>query len=966
MHRASYDLMAPRHLKRRAVLVSTITGAPLPSSPQPAVVDLARPAGPVPAARVAPGATSQRVATARVPRVVDWPTVLLFLGAFLVVVASAIFSIAVWGDLGTVEKFAFMFALTCGFYGAGWWALNRLRLHTGAIALVAVASGMLLFDGWILIDGSGLEGPAPWGALLLVCSCVYFATGLVLGRTFTVAGAAAQVAWWWLLGDALGLSRPAVFAGISLVALVWLLVSERVRDHETASDAATVLAWGAPVLAAGCALGAVVDVVLVGSAVVDVVVSTGVVSGAAGLVLWRSRALPTPVRPWAAAASQIPVIAAVWSAGYGVEHVWWVAVAWVVLALAYDAAGLAARSLPFTVLGLVAEVSAAVEVCLVLRVSTEGTIVTLATLAALWALAARLAGRARGALGPAFATVLATAAEVGAFALLAGCSLALPVAGGGLPVPGVVMSYRDALPYVGVLAAWWAAAAIRPRGHTSYAGSAFSFATLSALLSALSAVDAPTALFATPLVVLAGVWRVSARRVELLHGGSWAEATRWSARASVLLLGAAGLTGAADPARYMPGSGGLESLAALVLLCAAIAVVLALDAVVSRSEPVAAVAGVLAVGMTAACAGAGALVAQAVRPEAVVAIVTSATTLAVVVGCAVLGRGERWRLLAAWCVTPATVAASALLGTVLPLPVWEAAASWAMISVSWVCVAILTSRWVIAAAGITLVMAVWAALGLEPSDWVALAVVGTVGLGFGALSFSRRFGRDGVFADSGASLAIAGVLTLTHLAWTMPVPSQPAAAALLLVGAGVAATCVARAFEPGYYAAGAPLVLAAWTQVALVEGSLAVCYSTPIALYIVLCGLIYVRQGDGRTIPAALDAVAVAVGVGYPLLVSVQAAGQRGFSEALATVGISLAAIGAGVAWKVRWYFFGGVAALAAVAFYRSFSAIAEYWWLVLGVVGVALLVVALTWQRQRMFVSDARSWLARSFDGWR
>jgi len=115
-----------------------------------------------------------------------------------------------------------------------------------------------------------------------------------------------------------------------------------------------------------------------------------------------------------------------------------------------------------------------------------------------------------------------------------------------------------------------------------------------------------------------------------------------------------------------------------------------------------------------------------------------------------------------------------------------------------------------------------------------------------------------------------------------------------------------------------------------------------------------------------LDACAALVGLGVPLAVALAAPPADAGVHALWVLGLSVTALAGGVLAKSRWYFFGGAFALAAVAVYRSFVVLSEFWWLLLGLVGIAMLVVALTWERQRMLVTDTRERLRRSFEQWR
>lgn len=190
--------------------------------------------------------------------------------------------------------------------------------------------------------------------------------------------------------------------------------------------------------------------------------------------------------------------------------------------------------------------------------------------------------------------------------------------------------------------------------------------------------------------------------------------------------------------------------------------------------------------------------------------------------------------------------------------------------------------------------------------------------------------------------------------------------ALAVLGAHVVAQSARQEFEPGYYAGGIALVGSVWS----LWGALGVdwfeLYTTPLALYLIGAGYLHRHLSSAREFPVVTDAGAAAVGLGLPLMVALSAPGGEALGHAGWVIGLSLAAIGGGIAAKSRWYFFGGVGAITVVSLYRSFVALSEVWWLLLGFVGVAMLVIALTWERQRMLVADTRERLRRSFEGWR
>lgn len=947
--RASYDLMAPRHLMRRARLVEAITGVAQPSG---------EPAVPVPV--TVPVRRAKPVA-----KPVDWTTVLLFLGAFLVIVASAIFSVVAWGVLGTGAKFGFMAALTVGFYLAGWWARTRLKLVVGSTALTVVASSMLLFDGWILIDGYQLSGPWPWAALLLVCSLAYWYTETrISSGFFGVIGAGAQISWWWLLGAGLEFSEPVRIAGIALVALGWQIASERGKGRAGVGSLAAVLAWAAPVFSAGAAVAIFADIARVGTAVPLTVASAAVVSACGGVVLWRALSREATARSVAAAAVQVPLFAACVAAA-SVGDVWWIVAVLAGAAAVYAWMGLSGAGVAFLIAGLLAEAGAVLEACLVLDVPAATTLVVLAGLAALWSLAARLLASPRGeTLGLSCVREAVPTCDVASFVLLVTASVALSVVTLAQPVPFFDITSAEALAYVGVLVAWWAVETIRPSAVGAFALSLFSFAALAAV--EVWAWPAPSAgLFALPLVALSAVWLASGRVLVPRYGDVWGVITRVCARLALAGLVFVPLLLPAYEAERVGPWGAMWDPVTLVALAA---LVMLADAVAASSRASSVMAGPLAV--AAAWLAGDALVGSSggwIDNEFVPLAAAVAGLL--VAGVAFAGRRGRIASVASWIALPATIVASAvILDGFSRDGGWPLALAAILVAGAWCLSAMLATQWLAGGAGVSLIVALLALPVIDAGAWVSVAAFGLLGLSLGAMSLTSGFGRDGAFAHAGAALAVAGTLALAVGAAVLDEGGQSQVVAMLLLGAGTALSAAVRRFEPGAYIAGFAFVVAAWLEISIIgeNSAPAALYALPLAVYVAGAGYVHVRCGAGRSYPKILDPFAVLVGVGYPLLIALQSAPDRALTDSIAAVVMALIAIGAGIALKVRWYLYGGAAGLALIALYRSFSAIAEYWWLVLGLVGVVMLGIALTWQRQRIVVDGARESLRRSFEGWR
>lgn len=209
-----------------------------------------------------------------------------YAGAFLVVVAVAIFTIYAWGSMPAFAKLAVLGAVTAGFYLGGEFVRTRMELPAAGVALIGVGSAMLLFDGWAVINGFGLQGMWSWAVLLLACSLAYWATELrIAGGWFGAIGAAAQVGWWWLLGQAMHVPGEWQATGIAVVALLWAVGGGRVGVDGPLAALGTVLRSGSVVLgaltvvavAAAVVVKAQPDLVLVAAALVTGVCATAIV-----------------------------------------------------------------------------------------------------------------------------------------------------------------------------------------------------------------------------------------------------------------------------------------------------------------------------------------------------------------------------------------------------------------------------------------------------------------------------------------------------------------------------------------------------------------------------------------------------------------------------------------------------------------------------------------------------------------
>jgi len=965
---SSYEALAPGHLARRADLIALVSAQPTAPAPRAAAPAQRPPSGWKPTAEdfgTAPRAATPVPRPQRKP--VPWTTVLLFLGAFLVVVASAIFAVAVWDLMGTGGKFAFLGTLTAGFYAAGWWARTKLELRAGSTALVTVASAMLLLDGWILIDGYNVSGLWPWAVLLLACSAAYWATEIWLAeRFFGVIGAAAQMGWWWLLGAGLGLPVPARLAGMALVVVAWQFAAERGADDRTVGSLAQVLAWAAPVTSVLLTLGVVADLVIVGSAGAVEVAYAAVVSASAAVVLYRSRVVSDATRALAATLVQAPTFAIAWLATADTGSSWWIAAVFLLLVLANDGFGYLGGGLPFVITGLLAELSLVLELCLVLDVSAETTVAVVAVLATLWSAAARMLGRLERDMPdrPVLASA-AVACESGAFLLLVGASVSVPLVTERVALLGPALPAEAAVLAVGVLAAWWACATIKPNPVLSYAGSLWAFYTLAALESWLIPGRLP-AVYAIGLTMLAGVWTASGWMIERQHGPVAGVLTRLSGRVAT---GAIAVVGMVWSLSETPSPG------APAVLAATAALVFALDVLIGRFDLSAAAFSVFAV--IASALGGWWLAVRVDRPLEAAWAALAGAVVALVIAAVAAG----WRTAPRLARSAAALAAATTAMFLIPVAAenagWVAVVA-VLVALTWACAAATTTQWLAAAAGFFAFVALIAWLvHADAQGWTVVWAVRAGAYVLGAVCFVPLFGPGGRLRHAGMALAVVGTGCLALYAIALPVLTDlgadigdPGADARTVVTIALAVLVLVQGarwrLEPAYYLGGFIGVLAVWQELGTLDVTLSIAYALPFAFYISLSGYLFTWLDPRREYPIVLDAGAVLVGLGYPLLAALQAPASRALAESLAVVAVALVAIALGVGLKVRWYLFGGTAALAIVAVYRSMSTLVELWWIVLGVVGIAMLVVALTWERQRVLVTSARERLHRSFEGWR
>lgn len=991
IQRDAYDSLSPRYLERRGVLVGIlerrnarlnpmppaleVASVPIPTSAlAPASPPLTRSVafGPEPTPHPSSGTASTAYAPAQpgptdhVPRAsapVPWTTILLFLGAFMVIVASAIFAVSVWDVMPVGGKLAFLGTLTAGFYLAGWWARAKLDLKVGSTALTTVASAMLLFDGWIAIDGYNLQGPLPWAFLLLGCSVAYWITEVRLEeRFFGVAGAAAQIGWWWLLMLELQWAMPARIAGLVLVALAWQFAADRGRGSPSFGPLATILEWAAPIVAVG-GVAALVPAAVANSLVLADVASAAIACGCALGVVLMSDLVPQPrTKRLLGALLQLPIFLYAWGVSFESGASGWLVCGLLALAIAYDVLAVTTFGAPFAVIGMLAEFSFVLELCRLFDVSFEVGLCAIAALAAFWILSSWLTTRLSSRAQRADLAEIALVAEVGTYVLLGVASVA--------SIAHSVFSASPAeraVEAVVLLAVWVLALLLRRREAVLFPTAAWSFYSVYVVVGLLAPSASPGAL-ALCLLGAAALWLALSRALESVWTTPVVTAFAWVVRASALAIAVLGvfaeLASEAGTATYL--SAGLTFAAALLF---------ALDSAL-LDQP--ASSGVAAFALVLAAFQFGVALVGPVNGEPALQVAWAAgmcagvTALLLAVVASLLREISplRARIIAATAPVAALVTAASVAdhSVVLAALLGLTALSWALGAFALGQEALLPA----ALTGVAALCAGLAAVQATPAETtVALAVAGLL---LGGPSLAEPFGPRGRWSRAGLMLLMAGMTAqaillpmgsasdLAPAAW-WAVGRQGIAIGLFALAVNLLMQGAVRRNEYAYYLGFAAILFGVWTEFVVFDLQNVELFSTTLAAYFVLAGVVYVLFDRTRTFPLALDWAAVLVGLGVPLVASLQTAGDlSGLSHVLWAVGLSLLAIGAGVFFKARAYFFGGVFALAAVVFYRSFFVLAAYWWLWLGLLGVVLLAVALTWERQRVLVTRVQA----SFLGWR
>ncbi len=957
--RSNYDVLAPRYLERRAELVAILEARSVSATvARPEVSPSVSALGVPPSAQELSAPPRPSYATPREPIQVNWTGVLTAVGSLLVIVASAIFAIATWKSFSVGFRIGFLGLLTAGFYVAGNLVRTRLKLAAGGIALMVVGSAMLLFDGWIVIDGYALTGPWPWVGWLAVCSAVYWLTEVrVAGRFFGAIGAAAQIAWVWLLGQGMGWTTGPRMAGIAVVALAWTLAGRLAEKREPLVSLAWVMRLAGPIVVGFAAIGVAVDLGIGPVGWTQIVAA--LVVGTCATIIADLVELPSGI----AAVTHVPAFFAIASMVDFSGAEWGHAIVLALMAIAYLVHEVVRGGWGHGVLALFAEAGVWWVLALHYEWSPDVTLAVLSALAVSWLLAATLIERSediawRGTKSTQFLTL------GGGYALLLASTLSVPLVRMAVPLAGTQIVQRDVKLAVLVTALWWAVSAFRTEsgpGVPALAGLFYSVA-------ALAAWQVPgwhSALYASVLLAVVGgvlAARGPLARILKLPEAGIAFAMRFLA-AALLFGGVAASDSFFDlRAWQVPVLVGLS--AAFWMLDAVLAEESRIGLAGSSALAVVAVA-LLVWWRTAPGHGGG----QAAIAGAGAALVLSGSAL-------LSRRAKGW--FGAWPFG-AAVAGTVCCVTAADDP-GRLAIALAVAALAWIPVALLVSAEASAASGLLGMLAVFAALAhFDGLAWVTVAVVLVVS----GLVLTPSFVRLGGLTDRALrtvrALAVAGlsgplllilvgtpdVMGLGVGRWAQ-IGEQGMVASLLGLGAYAVVAGLIYRFEPAVYGGGIAFVAAIWAELGAVDIGQVAAFTTPLALYLIWAGARWSKH-TGQPPNPAFDFAAAFVGLIAPSLAAVSGGfAGAAVSELMWALGLALVAIAAGVVLKVRAYFFGGSLALVFVAVGRSWVYLVELWWLVLGLIGIAMLAIAIAWARQQMLPGDARERVSETLEGWR
>lgn len=217
-----------------------------PSSPDTAASRVSLPTGPPPSPAPFP------VARASEPAGALWVNLLLYLGAFFVVMAALIFVSYSWRSLGGLAKSAIMLAFTGAFLAAGGACLRVPKVRLAGNTFLAIGALLTPLDIVALytfvLREQGLNRASVWAWGSLYCALFYGALALAgLGRVYALTALLAGISAWAGLFVRLEVDYawlPAAMLGLPPIYLVGARLGARYARYRRAFGLLPlVVAW---------------------------------------------------------------------------------------------------------------------------------------------------------------------------------------------------------------------------------------------------------------------------------------------------------------------------------------------------------------------------------------------------------------------------------------------------------------------------------------------------------------------------------------------------------------------------------------------------------------------------------------------------------------------------------------------------------------------------------------------------
>jgi hypothetical protein len=256
----AYDLLKEKYVKRQKRLLGLIrerkveveVGAPkpvtpvysgekplFPPPPTPKFIDEKSYLGRPGAEKVKP---REPLTLAQMTR---W---LLYIGVFLVFIATIIFAVYKWQSFPEAVKFLILLFVTVSFYASGWYIRSKLQIELGGLALVVVGVVMTFFDGFIYLNAKNLlEDELAWSLVFLACSLIYLVVAFFVQHQLLIylSGGAQVLSILSISTYYLSVSESNVqteitilssFIGLAVLGIAWLMLEILLKHIESVKE----------------------------------------------------------------------------------------------------------------------------------------------------------------------------------------------------------------------------------------------------------------------------------------------------------------------------------------------------------------------------------------------------------------------------------------------------------------------------------------------------------------------------------------------------------------------------------------------------------------------------------------------------------------------------------------------------------------------------------------------------------